>query len=45
MHSSSSSVSSRALPLARAEIGSVSRIARMLSSTDSFRKIDGSCDR
>ena len=25
--------------------GSVSRIARMLSSTDSLRKIDGSCDR
>ena len=27
------------------ESGSVSRIARMLSSTDSFRKIEGSCER
>ena len=25
--------------------GNVSRIARMLSSTDSLRKIEGSCDR
>ena len=28
-----------------ADNGSVSRIARMLSSTDSFLKIDGSCER
>ena len=31
--------------LGLAEIGSVSRMARMFSSTVSLRKIDGSCER
>ena len=44
MLNSSSSVSSRARR-SLADSFSVSRIARMLSSTESLRKIDGSCER
>ena len=44
MLNSSNSSSSRASRSSRVR-SSVSRIARMLSSTDSFRKIEGSCER